>query len=55
MILIPVLEGVNTIFARVSIILNLEKPFFAMLRRSFEGVLEVLGFFTGGLKVFFNY
>ena len=34
-------------------ILNLEKPFSAMLRRFFEGVLEVLGFFTGGLKVFF--
>ena len=52
MILIPVLEVANTIFARVSIILNLEEPFFIFRNVEEIFAVEVLGFFTGDLKVF---
>ena len=37
---IPFFEGVSAIFARVSIILSLERPIFTKLRRFFAGILE---------------
>ena len=51
MVLTAVFEDVNTVLARVrifiSINLNLEKPFFAVLREFFQGVHYVLEFSPG--------
>ena len=51
MLLTAVFEGVNTVLARkrifISIILNLERPFFAVLREFHQGVHGSLEFFKG--------